>query len=78
MENKQTAVNKKQTAMMELIERLESLSKKYQNAGLLTAIEIGNSLLEIEKQQLIDAWMVKDNPLQRLSAEKYYNETYGK
>ena len=33
---------------------------------------------EIEKQQLIDAWMVKDNPLQRLSAEKYYNETYGK
>jgi len=37
------------TAMQQLIERLESLSKKHYNAGLLTAIEIANSLLEIKK-----------------------------
>ena len=32
--------------------------------------------VEMEKQQIINAWMAKDNPLQRLAAEKYYNETY--
>ena len=33
---------------------------------------------ELEKQQIIDAWMATDNPLQRIAAEQYYNETYGK
>lgn len=32
--------------------------------------------IEMEKQNIINAWMAKDNPLQRLAAEKYYNETY--
>jgi hypothetical protein len=32
--------------------------------------------VEMEKQQIINAWMAKDNPLQKLAAEKYYNETY--
>jgi hypothetical protein len=32
--------------------------------------------IEMEKQNIINAWMAKDNPLQRLVAEKYYNETY--
>jgi hypothetical protein len=31
---------------------------------------------ELEKQQIIDAWIAEDNPLQRLRAEQYYNETY--
>jgi hypothetical protein len=34
--------------------------------------------VEMEKQQIINAWMASDNPLQRLAAEKYYNETYNK
>ena len=34
--------------------------------------------MEMEKQQIINAWMASDNPLQRLAAEKYYNETYNK
>ena len=34
--------------------------------------------VEMEKQQIINAWMANDNPLQRLAAEKYYNETYNK
>ena len=33
--------------------------------------------LAMEKQQIIDSWIATDNELQRLSAEKYYNETYG-
>ena len=32
----------------------------------------------MEKEQIIDAWMVTDNELQRLAAEQYYNETYEK
>ena len=33
---------------------------------------------EMEKEQIINAWIATDNELQRISAEKYYNETYGK
>lgn len=33
-------------------------------------------LLEKEKEQIIEAWIVSDNPLQRMEAEKYYNITY--
>ena len=32
--------------------------------------------IEMEKGQIIEAWMATDNPLQRMSAEQYYNETY--
>ena len=33
---------------------------------------------EMEKEQIIEAWMATDNPLQRMSAEQYYKETYEK
>jgi len=33
---------------------------------------------EIEKQQIIDAWIADDNPLQKLKAEQYYNKTFKK
>ena len=33
---------------------------------------------EMEKQQIIKAWLATDYPLQRIwAAEQYYNETYG-
>jgi hypothetical protein len=31
---------------------------------------------EMEKEQIVNAWMATDNPLQRISAEQYYNKTY--
>jgi hypothetical protein len=31
---------------------------------------------EMEKKQIIEAWIAEDNPLQRLKAEQYYNETF--
>lgn len=31
---------------------------------------------QIEKEQIVKAWMATDNELQRLAAEQYYNETY--
>jgi hypothetical protein len=33
---------------------------------------------EMEKQQIINAWIVADNELQRTEAEKYYNLSYKK
>ena len=35
-------------------------------------------LIEVEKEQIVNAWMATDNELQRLAAEQYYNETYNK
>ena len=35
-----------------------------------------NHANEMFNEQIIEAWMATDNPLQRLSAEQYYNETY--
>jgi len=31
---------------------------------------------KMEKEQIINAWIADDNPLQRLKAEQYYNETF--
>ena len=69
-----------QTAMQELIERLNILSKKHHKAGLLTAIEIANSLLEMEKQMIIKAnrdgvdMAVDKKPF--IMGEQYYQETF--
>lgn len=69
-----------QTSMQELIERLEILSKKHHNAGLLTAIEIANSLLEMEKQMIIKAnrdgvdMAVDKKPF--IMGEQYYKEIF--
>jgi hypothetical protein len=40
-------------------------------------LDIKRLAKEMEKQQIIDAWIATDNELQRMSAEQYYNETYG-
>ena len=38
--------------------------------------EYKEQALEIEKQQIINAWICDDNVLQRIVAEKYYKKTY--
>jgi hypothetical protein len=48
------------------------------NVALEDVIKLLNQALELEKQQIIDAWIATDNELQRLAAETYYNETYKK
>ena len=32
--------------------------------------------LELEKEQIIEAWIATDNELQRLAAEEYYKQNY--
>jgi hypothetical protein len=48
------------------------------NVALEEVNKLLNKALEMEKQQIIDAWIATDNELQRLAAETYYNETYKK
>jgi hypothetical protein len=76
--------NMKQTAMQQLLAQLKderaNLPMNIEWDRCYQAIEmvIQNTYIAVEREQLIDAWMAEDNELQRLSAEKYYNETYGK
>jgi hypothetical protein len=63
----------KQTAVQTLVEQLRFTHKEAYN----DLYEVIQQALEMEKQQIIEAWIATDNPLQRMSAEQYYNETYG-
>jgi hypothetical protein len=58
------------TAVEWLFEQLD-ISQGYESA-----IEILQQAKEMEKQQIIDAWIATDNELQRMAAEQYYNETF--
>ena len=57
--------------MQMLIDNLESIDIKVPNGVKLIFIEK-------EKQQIINAWIAIESPLQRIAAEKYYNETFKK
>ena len=75
----------KQTALEKFIAQLEKQGDSWENASTETiniSIKIDNYLKlkeqakEMEKQQIIDAWIVTENELQRMAAEQYYNETF--
>jgi hypothetical protein len=42
------------------------------------AYEALQQALQMEKEQIVNAWIATDNELQRIAAEQYYNETFGK
>jgi hypothetical protein len=70
MESKQTAVNW-------LIEQIKS----DQNQKALSAnewMQVIEQAKAMEKEQIIDAWDVGKDSFSSMSAEQYYNETYGK
>lgn len=60
----------KQTAVEWLAEKTAELG--YVSSNILEQAK------QMEKEQIKDAWIATDNELQRLAAEQYYNETYGK
>ena len=70
---------KKQTAVGWVVEKLKagidpedgSISMNWLHDGTIEQAK------KLEKQQIIEACIAEDNPLQRLRAEQYYNETYG-
>ena len=72
----------KQTAIDWLIQALESdieidvsnmVTIKMHEHDYITSKNIA---FQMEKEQIVDAWMATDNPLQRMSAEQFYYETY--
>ena len=70
MESKQTAVNW-------LIEQIKS----DQNQKALSAnewMQVIEQAKAMEKEQIMDAWDVGKDSFSSMSAEQYYNETYGK
>ena len=69
-------MSSKQTAMQEMLDRLKSLDEKYNNPGLKTAIQIGEQLLEREKETLIDAYDYATMSRVYNDGEDYYNENF--
>ena len=62
---------------------VEWLEYKTQNSKWLDLTlnerkEIIQQAKEMHKVEIIDAWIATDNELQRMAAEKYYNETFKK
>ena len=69
----------KQTAVEWLKKELEEYGDpQYCELTWKELDELCEQAKAMEKEQIIDAWMVTDNELQKLAAEQYYNETYGK
>jgi len=75
-------INKKHTAVEWFSNQAYELFEQYSemkfdritlNKLMLEATELA---IEIEKQQIINAWICDDNVLQRIEAEKYYKKTY--
>jgi hypothetical protein len=60
------------TAMQKLIKFIVELDED--NKTRMIILSFADKLLEEEKQQIINAWIVEDNPLQKQMAEKYYKE----
>jgi hypothetical protein len=61
----------KQTAVEWLLENIAYIPMGFE-------IDIIKQAKAMEKEQIKDAWIARDNELQRLAAEQYYNETYNK
>ncbi|MFO0089550.1 MAG: hypothetical protein ACK518_01825 [bacterium] len=64
----------KQTAVEWLLKQIEIKNGKEFSSYYFEFIEQAK---EMEKEQIMDAWIATDNELQRIAAEQYYNETYG-
>jgi len=73
------------TPMQELIKELKDLQESLDPYGLHDAIEFAESMLEKEKEVIIDTWIdayttnmkapTRDNFI--MWANNYYNKTYG-
>lgn len=69
---------KQETAIRQMIVFIEkiaetSLDFEYYYFNIREKLE---ELLVVEKEQIINSWVAKDNELQKIAAERYYNETY--
>ena len=60
---------------------IEWLVEQYEKAFTLNVNTVMTSIIEqakqMHKEEIVKAWIATDNELQRLSAEEYYQKTYG-
>jgi hypothetical protein len=64
-----------QTAVEWLVEQITyKLGIRIENTT--DGCELLKQAKQIEKEQIMEAWIVSDNPLQRMAAEQYYNLKY--
>ena len=78
MENKKTAVE----WLVEQLRQFAFHSNHHLGLGDIRLTqgqidELEEQAKQMEKEQIMDAWIATDNELQRLAAEQYYNETFG-
>ena len=72
----------KQTAIQELIVDLDKIKKRLSKKDEVLTIQLiinsAKAKLEMEKEQIIDAYRADLFPCSDEDAEQYYNETYGR
>jgi len=81
LNNTTTKPMENKTAMQQFIEWGDKmmLDHPLKVLSFAEAIDKAAELLEVEKQQIKDAWMDgMEGILHEIAAEQYYNETYGK
>ena len=72
----------KQTAVEWLFQETLGITLQLTNKRIsyrlweLQMVKLHEQAKEIEKEQIKNAWIATDNELQRIVAEKYYNETF--
>ena len=76
--------NKKQSSVEWLYNTIDNEIVSYLD-GEIDLNELSIRMLKAKKQakamhkkEIKDAWIATDNELQRLAAEQYYNETFGR
>ncbi len=66
----------KQTAMMQMLEFIHTLGENYESKmHAVLCQEKAIELLEAEKEHIFDAY--ETSHISMMTAEQYYNETYG-
>ena len=67
----------KQTAVEWLLEQIFNHNNLVKGDGwFYVKPNIIEQAKEMEKEQIMLAWIATDNELQRIAAEQYYNETF--
>lgn len=76
-------MSNKQSSIEYLIEQLKLhgylglyIEEEYIQAHQKIFDDIIQKTKELHKEEIIKSWMATDNELQRLEAEKYYNQTF--
>ena len=69
--------NNKQSSVVDFIYNELFVVKRWMDLTPGDIEYIFNQAKAMHKEEIIKSWMATDNELQRISAEQYYNETYG-